>query len=93
MRILACNVHAKRTTTDWMSGSCQPMYSRCFSSQKDGSTRRPRPSEEMHAARMSSCVSRYRYEITYGRGGTGRRGEHLHARARLQRHRHEITPG
>ena len=84
---LACN-DARRTEADWMSDSCRSMYSRCFFSQKDGSTRRPRPREEMHAARMSSCVSRYRYEITWGERGHGRRGEHLHARARVPRHRH-----
>ena len=84
---LACN-DARRTEADWMSDSCRSMYSRCFFSQKDGSTRRPRPREEMHAARMSSCVSRYRYEITCGERGHGRRGEHLHARARVPRHRH-----
>jgi hypothetical protein len=71
MRALACTEHARRTAADWMSDSCQPMYLRCLSSQKDGSTRRPRPSEEMHAARMSSCVSRYRYEITCGERGHG----------------------
>ena len=65
MRALACN-DARRTAVDWISDSCQPMYLRCLSSQKDGSTRRARPREEMHKARMSSCVSRYRYEITCG---------------------------